>query len=135
LLQEFDTVEGIIANAASIKGKNRERIEQYAEQALLSKYLATIHVDLPIEFDERALQLDPIDSEALSEIFRELEFRSLARQILGEEAEASPASPLQPGQQGNLFDAPTPVAKSEAPPVPHAIADRHIGNTPHPTIW
>ena len=131
LLQEFDTVEGIIANAASIKGKNRERIEQYAEQALLSKYLATIHVDLPIEFDERALQLDPIDSEALSEIFRELEFRSLARQILGEEAEASPASPLQPGQQGNLFDAPTPVAKSEAPPVPHAIADRHIGNTPH----
>jgi DNA polymerase-1 len=131
LLQEFDTVEGIIANAASIKGKNRERIEQYAEQALLSKHLATIHVDLPVEFDERALQLDPIDTEALSEIFRELEFRSLARQILGEEAESTPVPPLQPGQQGNLFDAPSLVAKADAPPAPHAIADRHIGNTPH----
>jgi len=132
LLQEFDTVEGIIANVASIKGKNRERIEQYAEQALLSKHLATIHVDLPIEFDERALQLDPIDSEALSEIFRELEFRSLARQILGEEAEAATASPPQPGQQGNLFDPPHPVtSKTQAPPIPHSIADRHIGNTPH----
>ena len=132
LLQEFDTVEGIIANVALIKGKNRERIEQYAEQALLSKHLATIHVDLPIEFDERALQLDPIDAEALSEIFRELEFRSLARQILGEEAEATLPSPPQPGQQGNLFDVPHPTtAKTQVPPVPHAIADRHIGNTPH----
>lgn len=135
LLQQFDTVEGVIANVESIKGKNKERIAQYSEQALLSKHLATIHVDVPIAFDEQALQLDPIDSEALSEIFRELEFRSLARQILGEEAEAEQAQALSPvaGQQGNLFDqAPVGTAvKSVIPPIPHAIADRNIENTPH----
>ncbi len=137
LLAEFGTVEGVIANAASIKGKNRERVEQYAEQALLSKHLATIHTDVPIEFDERALELDPFDKEALSDIFRELEFRTLARQILGEEAGDGGAGPSPaPGQQGSLFDQDVMetqrVAAPPIPPIPaHSIAEKNIDNTPH----
>ncbi|MBK7475002.1 MAG: DNA polymerase I [Haliscomenobacter sp.] len=133
LLAEFGTVEGVIANAASIKGKNRERVEQYAEQALLSKKLATIHVDVPIEFDEQALELEPIDAEALSEIFRELEFRALARQILGEEAEPGLGSTPSPGQQGSLFGPETMETQRLTPPaIPsHSIAEKNIDNTPH----
>lgn len=136
LLAQFGTVEGVIANAASIKGKNRERVEQYAEQALLSKQLATIHVDVPIEFDEQALELEPFDAGALSELFKELEFRALARQILGEESDSQQVSTPSPGQQGSLFGPEAMesqrVTASPIPPLPaHAIADKHIDNTPH----
>ena len=132
LLSEYGTVEGVIAHAAELKGKQRERIEQFAEQALLSKRLATIDIEVPIEFNERDLELDPFDREALSEIFKELEFRSLAKAILGEGDEPSVPAPKAPAnpQQGTLFDLEPVAAPLKAPPA-HSVADRNIHNTPH----
>jgi len=131
LLAAFDTVEGVIENAEKVKGKNGERIAQYAEQALLSKNLARINTEVPIEFDERALLLDPFDAETLAEIFKELEFRTLARQILGEEVvEGGGQSAAISGAQGNLFDMPG----SNLPPASlpaHAVAEKNIENTEH----
>jgi len=133
LLQQYDSIEGILQNIAHVKGKNKERLEQFADQALLSKHLATIHLDVPIAFDEQALHLDPFDRDTLSDIFKELEFRSLARQILGEHTDSSPTNaPATSGLQGNLFDQPISEAPAIPQPIPvHAIAEKNISNTVH----
>lgn len=128
LLEEYDTVEGLIQNAASLKGKQQESVIKYAEQALLSKKLATIEINVPIAFDEKAFELEPFDRSILTEVFKELEFRSLATQILGS------VDPPQTGTQGNLF-AQSNISeqpKSDESFIPaHSVAEYNIYNTPH----
>jgi DNA polymerase-1 len=132
LLAQYDTIENLIAHSGELKGKQKERVEEFAEQALLSKKLATIDVDVPIRFDATTYIIDPIDREALTEVFRELEFRSLAVKILGEGEAAKPAA-APTLKQGNLFGEPekvVPLAKSSSLPK-HSVADKHLGNTEH----
>lgn len=125
LLAKYDSVEGLLDHIDDLKGKQQEKVRDHADQARLSKELATIDIEVPIDFDPRSLQIDPMDRDALSELFKELEFRSLAKSILGE-ADA-PAS----GNQGDLFSEDTSV-RVEAPKLKkHTIASRHIGNTEH----
>lgn len=77
LLRQFNDVEGVVKNADKLKGKLRERVEEFGEQALLSKKLATIAIDVPFSFDEEALRYKGPDREALTPIFEELEFKTL----------------------------------------------------------
>lgn len=127
-IQQYDSVENLLEHTDEIRGKNQERLREFREQALLSKKLATIEIEVPIEFNEAAYVIEPFDREHLTDIFRELEFRSLANEILGQSAQA------MPGQQGDLFAAPASKApasspkKSSAPPA-HAVADFNITNT------
>lgn len=86
LLKLYDSVEGLIENAESLKGKQKEKVIAFAEQGLLSKELATINIEVPIQFDEKAYQIEGFDRKKLKELFEEFEFRSLARTILGEES-------------------------------------------------
>jgi DNA polymerase I len=134
LLDRFDTLEGVIAGVDQLKGKEQERVQQYAEQAILSKQLATIELNVPIEFEPEKLTIDPVNREVLSEIFKELEFRSIATKILGE-GEAKPAPVNKVGTQGSLF--PDEPASAAAPiqigsnlPA-HSVAEKNILNTPH----
>ncbi len=90
LIQRFGSVENLIANAHELKGKQKENVVNFAEQGLMSKELATIHLDVPIEFDEEGLRYDGPDTEKLAALFDELEFRQLATRVLGT---ASPAVP------------------------------------------
>ena len=85
LVQEFGSVEGIIANADKLKGKMRENVENFAEQGLISKKLATILLDVPIEFDEKSLELEDPNKELLEPLFAELEFRTLGKRVFGED--------------------------------------------------
>jgi DNA polymerase-1 len=126
LLKEFDTVEGLLENTDKLKGKQKENVETYAEQALMSKRLATINIESPIQFDEKDYQIDPMDKKALKEIFKELEFRSLAHQILGEVQQSAA------GTQGNLF-ASGPPKEAETKPVEkkYAVAEKNIKNVEH----
>lgn len=130
LLAEFDNVENLLDNADKVKGKNGERLVEQREQALLSKTLATIDINAPIEFDEDKYDLEPFDKEKLGELFKELEFRTLATQILGEAAAPAKAAA---GSQGNLFGAADPPKqKRAAPPLPtHSVATKNIENTEH----
>ena len=132
LLGQFDSIENLIASSDQLKGKQKERVEEFRDQAVLSKKLAIIDIEVPIQFDAATYVIDPINREALSEVFKELEFRGLSKQILGEEqAAATPSN--QAGKQGNLFGEPdqvVPLAKSSALPK-HSVADKHIGNTEH----
>ncbi len=133
LLEQFDTVEGLIANVDQLKGKQKDNVIQYTDQALLSKKLAAIDIDVPIQLDSEAYTLDPPDHERLAEIFRELEFRTLAQQILGEGQQAAPApqSAPKPGVQGSLFGDDDPPAPKVQRLPSHSIAEYHIDNTPH----
>lgn len=85
LVQEFGSVEGIIANADQLKGKMRENVENFAEQGLISKKLATILLDVPVELDEKALELEDPNKDILEPLFAELEFRTLGKRVFGED--------------------------------------------------
>src|SRR5690606_10638950 len=77
LIKEFGSVEGLIANSGQLKGKQKENVENFAQQGLISKKLATILLDVPIDLDEEALVLDQPNKELLEPLFSELEFRTL----------------------------------------------------------
>lgn len=131
LLAEYDTVEGLIENADKLTGKQKERVIEFAKQALLSKKLATIDTEAPIQFDAKKYEIEPFDREKLAEIFKDLEFRTLAQQILGE-GEEEKAKPVA-GKQGELFAREVgeqPLARMTPPPA-HSVAEQNIGNTEH----
>jgi DNA polymerase-1 len=84
LIKDFGSIENLLTNTDKLKGKLKEKVELNKELALLSKKLATIITDCPIEFDEKALLLEEPDKEKTLELFRELEFRRLAETLFGE---------------------------------------------------
>lgn len=86
LLKDFDNIENILANTDKLKGKLKEKVENNKDMAILSKQLATIICDVPVEFEEEKTLIGEINKEALFELFNELEFRRLAEQILGKNA-------------------------------------------------
>ncbi|MGV6862675.1 MAG: DNA polymerase I [Putridiphycobacter sp.] len=85
LIKQYGSVENLIANTDDLKGKQKENVINFSEQGLMSKMLATIITDVPVEFDEEDLILEEPDPEKIKEIFTELEFKNLARRVLGEE--------------------------------------------------
>ncbi len=82
LLAEFDSVENLIANADKISNeKLRQKVIEFQDQAMMSKQLATIILDVPIEFDETRLIMDHPDEARLKKLFDELEFRTFAQRL------------------------------------------------------
>ena len=82
LLAEYDSVEGVLENAKYIKNEIlRNKVENGRESAIISKQLATIILDVPIEFNESSLHLDPPDTERLKTLLDELEFRTFAQRV------------------------------------------------------
>ncbi|GAB4397917.1 MAG: DNA polymerase I [Microscillaceae bacterium] len=136
LLQEYGSVENILAHSHQLKGKLRERVEQHRDQALLSKQLARIDTEVPIDFEPEALRLVPFDREEVRALFAELEFRTLARKLLGEDAPAAspPASKKSRPGQGDLF-APPPSPPESLPspeiPVPLSTPKNTLASTLH----
>lgn len=85
LIAEFDSIENLIANAGKLKGKQKENVITHAAQALLSKDLATIILDVPIEVTWDDLILTPRDEDTLKALFTEFEFRSLTKRLFPNE--------------------------------------------------
>jgi len=85
LIKQYGSIENIIANAHELKGKLRENVQNFAEQAMVSKKLATIILNVPVAFDEEALILEEPSRELLEPLFTELEFRTIGRRVFGEE--------------------------------------------------
>jgi len=94
LIEEYDSVEGVIANADKLKGKMRENVEKFAQQGLLSKQLATIHLEVNVPFRPEELVITEPKKELLQALFTELEFRTMAKRILGEDLPGS--APFKP---------------------------------------
>jgi DNA polymerase-1 len=81
LLKQYGSVENIIAHSSELKGKLKERVEQFGEQAILSKKLATIITDVPVDFIEEELKYSGPDAEKLKPILEELEFKTMMPRI------------------------------------------------------
>ena len=92
LIEKYGSVEGLIEHAEELKGKQKENVINFAEQGLVSKMLATIIIDVDVEFNEDDLIMCPPDTEKIKEVFTELEFRNLARRVIGEDIVITPAS-------------------------------------------
>ena len=152
LLEEFDSVENLLSNADKLKGKQQEIVQTHGEKAVLSKWLATIDTNAPIRFDDKAFEIEPFNREALIEIFKELEFRTLADAILRSPwagapdsvaergAGASPkpaakAAAANSGTQGSLFgddpDAQPMATGGILESQSHRAAEKNIHNTEH----
>ena len=148
LLQEYGTLENILDHANDIKGSVGEKVKAGKEMALLSKKLATIIINVPTEFHAENFRIKEMNREALKEIFTELEFKAMAKRILGEEiildmmpetSDAVNNSPVATIGQldlfGNAVDQPAKKTYDEPDQEIGAgndlIADKNISNTPH----
>ncbi len=100
LLQEYGSIENLLENTESLKGAVKKNVEENKEQIILSKYLATIKTDVPIDIEVDKFERKPINEDALRTIFEELEFRTLLNRIL----KVEPAKPKIQNLQGSLFD-------------------------------
>ena len=96
LINEFGSVENLLANTSQIKGKLREKVEAAVEDIKMSKFLATIRRDVPIELNMDALKVTAPNEEALKIIFAELEFRTLADKFLNKPQKISKNIESQP---------------------------------------
>lgn len=82
LIAQFGDVDNLLDNTADIKGKLREKVETAVDDIRMSKFLATIRTDVPIDLDLDSMRLGEPDEQKLREIFNELEFKTLADKIL-----------------------------------------------------
>jgi DNA polymerase-1 len=142
LLMEYGSIENILDNADKIKGSLGEKIKAGKENALLSKKLATIITNVPVEFHEEDFRLKDLNKEKLNEVFTELEFRNLGKRLLGDEFNAFAAAPE--GVQTDLFGNAVQVQKARGKKIAEAIeevveeiseavqkVDKNIHNCPH----
>jgi DNA polymerase-1 len=133
LIAKYGSVEGLIEHAHELKGKQKENVIEYAEQGLLSKKLATIIVDVPIEYNFDDLKIEKPDEEKITELFAELEFRNLAKKVLGKEIQikAAPVQ-VQVGGQLDLFGNVTAESESASEAEEEIIVEsKNIENTDH----
>ncbi|PID89304.1 MAG: DNA polymerase I, partial [Bacteroidia bacterium] len=113
LIGTYGSIENLLDNAEELKGKQRQNLIDFREQILQSKYLVTIKLDVPVDFDAKALEHEEPNYAVLQELFKELEFSTLARRIFNkstangnletsENKKAVQKSSMP--QQGSLFD-------------------------------
>ena len=92
LLAQYDTVEGLLDHVDELKGKQKEKVSDNADQARMSKVLATIQLDVPIEADWKAILLEQPDQKKLVPLLTEFEFRTLGKRIFGTDFSAQEAA-------------------------------------------
>lgn len=110
LIQQYGSVEALLASTDSLKGALKQKVEQNAEQIRTSHWLATICTDAPILLDLDSLTLNQPDTDKLQEIYERLEFRTLMRRKMQSAAPAAEAKPKSKGGyvQGDMFAAMEP---------------------------
>ena len=97
LLQQFGSIDNMLANTDQIKGALRQKVESQTEEIKFSRFLATIRTDVPITLDESLLTKKEPNIEALTVLYRELEFNTLLRKI-SPSAPTAPAAPTTPSR-------------------------------------
>ena len=143
-IADFGSMENLLANTHQLKGKMKEKIEEAKELGMLSKKLATIMLDVPVQFNADDFTLDQPDLEKVTEIFNELEFRNLLTNFTNTFAQNSPKnipediaektiisekkSPVNTSNQFDLFASPGSGNVSE---IDMASGFKTIENTSH----
>jgi DNA polymerase-1 len=137
LLAEYGTLEEVLEKADQIKGALGEKVRNGKDLALMSKKLATIITNVPVEFHEENFRVKDLDREILSDVFSDLEFRTLGKRIIGEDFniyDQDPAPKAPEGVQtdlfGNVIGQPAEHAAA-APETDAPRVEKNINNTPH----
>lgn len=142
LLKEYGTLENILDNADKIKGALGEKVRNGKELAIMSKKLATIITDVPVEFHEEDFGLKDWNRDELKDIFTELEFKTIGKRILGEDIGGTTDDRAQATNAGQMDLFGNPVAATEKKPAKvaapveeeetsYTIVDKNVHNTPH----
>lgn len=84
LLKIYDTVENLVAHAHELKGKQKENVENFGDQGILSKELATIDINVPLEYNSEEMLYTGPDEEKVRALFDDLEFKNMAKRVFGE---------------------------------------------------
>jgi DNA polymerase-1 len=141
LLSEYGSLEKTLENADKIKGAMGEKVKKGKDMAILSKKLATIICNVPVNFHEEDFRLKEWDKEKLKQVFTELEFRTIGKRILGEEftglvtGKTVVEKAIPQGVQTDLFG--NIIEAEEKTPVIADLdetglkVDKNIHNTPH----
>ena len=147
LLAEYETLENVLKNAGNIKGKLGEKVAAGKDLAILSKKLATIITNVPVEFHEENFRMKEMNKNILRDVFADLEFKTLGKRVLGDEFAITVSNKdfikkEQPvGVQTDLFGN---IIESAAPAIPvgqlssngsdsgeSISVSKNINNTPH----
>lgn len=151
LLQEFGSINSLLERTGELKGALKTKIEENKELIIFSRFLATIRIDVPIEFDEKSLELEPRNEQDLKALFDELEFRTMSSKIGNPFTSLPPDQPVssirnlktKPTSQMSLFDAfdneeaesveslSNPVEKEQELIIPVTSGLVSLANIPH----
>jgi DNA polymerase-1 len=119
LIAQYDTLENALDHFAEQKGKLKESLEKFRDQALLSKRLATIDVNVPLPFEPEILRIGPRDEPALKTLLNEFEFNTIGRRLFGDDFKAgrggSPLPPAEMGREGARVPTPGGSASGRTP--------------------
>jgi DNA polymerase-1 len=122
LIKEYGSMENLFANSSKLKGKQKENVEGNTDQALLSKDLATIIIDCPVDVTWEDLLVSQRDDEAIKQLFTDFEFRTLTKRLFGEAKGTAEFSPQPSTESATLFDTFKTIKEVE-----HTY---HLANTP-----
>src|SRR6201996_7622900 len=137
LIKQYGSVEEIISHSHELKGKLKENVEQFAEQGLLSKKLATINLNVPVELDEAGLEMCAPSKDLLEPLFAELEFRTLGKRVFGDDFSITETRAVS--IQTDLFGEPVEAGRTTmtvdvqdiAEPEGQPEAGKNINNVEH----
>jgi DNA polymerase I len=130
LIAQYDTLENALDHFTEQKGKLKESLEKFRDQALLSKRLATIDVNVPLPFEPEVLRIGPRDEPTLKALLTEFEFNNIGRRLFGDDFKAGrgsgrdgsplpsvpPSSTENQGRTGTRV--PTVETLPQNPPIP-----------------
>jgi DNA polymerase I len=134
LIAQYGSVENLLAHSSEAKGKLREKLETFAEQARLSKRLATINCESPCDVDLESLRLQEPDNEELKRLFIEFEFNSIGRRLFGDDFKAGRGFPAVESELGIQIPAQrgkARVAEAEPEPSPVKAPLKRLADVPH----
>lgn len=141
LVQKYGSMEGLYEHVDELKGKQKENVINFKEQAFLSKRLATIDTNVPIDLVEEELILEEPNKEEVEKLFTELEFKTLAKRVLGTEIEMPETSVKSTHTASSGFDLfnqgeSTTTTKTEVITEEEVTTSNlnNISNTPHEYI-
>jgi DNA polymerase-1 len=129
LITQFGSIETMLERTAELKGKLKENVEANRDIALLSKNLATIHCDSPVDLDIEKLKLRDRNDEAIKSLCVEFEFNTIGRRLFGDEFKAGRGFSAPPGKKPVTAELDFTAAPSTTPPIAADLST--IKDIPH----
>ena len=114
LIQQFDSIEQLITHTDQLKGAIKKKVEEHVEDITISKFLATIKTDVPVELDLEKIRVTEPDAEKLQALFTQLEFKTLANKFLKRTEQPVKKGPVELDLFAEFTDTGAEVSKNSS---------------------